>query len=1062
MTKIFKTNLLASTLLVGTALCATPAAAQQQPAATPPATPENAQPEVQTQEPVLADNQDAITPTQQDDDAGEIVVTGSRIQRPNLTSNSPIAVVTGEEVVEQGDITLDTFLNTLPQVNPAGTTTSNNPGNGGQSNINLRGLGANRNLVLIDGRRPMVSASDQTVDLNTIPQGLIERIEIITGGAGATYGADAIAGAVNIRLRDDFQGLELRGNIANSLPDTDNREFQVSGLLGANFDDGRGNISVSAEYSKRDSLGKLDRPFAATATSTTGTPPTGRYIASAANAPTQAAINAVFAGYGVAAGATPTSASRIGFNSDGSLFGVGVFNRPEDVVNFRFAQNGLDPAAANQNFFPDFYSYNFDQTNLLVLPLTRRSVFLRGNYEISPFADFFIQGGYTDYTSETGLAATPVGTTIECPTGTVNARAKSALVTCGSTITGLVAPITNPFVPADLRTILNSRTGDDPALVGAGAAEGIRISKRFLDTGLRISTTDNQVLQGLAGLRGDITDRLRYEVHYSWGRTIIDTAASGNVNVQQVQRLLESPTGGTELCAGGFNPFGIQPLSEACVEFLDETGLTSTRFTQKIAQGFINADLFELPAGFVSVVLGAENRRFRYSFDPGVLSGPIAGFNTSVPDLGTNSFTDFFGELLIPIAKDASWARSAEINLSARRSRSDFNDIENGVNGEPQSSWAYGITASYQPIEPLRLRASYQRSVRAPNFGELFSGGGSFPQYFDPCSVTSNFRTTGGAAATALCADTGLGAAGATTYVQTPGSQAFIGINGNTDLEPEVGQTFTLGGVFQALGFTGSLDYYRIRLTNTIFTPDPNVLIASCYNYFGTNPNLSFNNPFCSQAAPTAANPTRRISNFVRTPDIAQIVIGAELGGDGSYFQAVNQGRIDTSGIDLQLGYRAPLGWLIPRSSLSANLLVNRLIEFEQEEAEGVTIDYAGTASYFGAGLGTSFPKWRGNLNLAYSFAPFTLETRIRYIGKQDNRASVQFPGETFSGPEAVTYFDFAAQVDLDRRVTLRAGLNNAFDRQPPTYAPNVQSGTDPSLYDVIGRRGFVSAIVRF
>jgi outer membrane receptor protein involved in Fe transport len=1064
MITTYKNKLLATTLLVGAGVLGTPAAAQQQSAALPPATPENAQPQVQTQEPLLADNQDAVTPTQQDESASDIVVTGSRIVRPNLASNSPIAVVTGEELVEQGDITLDTFLNTLPQVNPAGTTTSNNPGNGGQSNVDLRGLGSNRNLVLIDGRRPMVSASDQTVDLNTIPQGLIERIEIVTGGAGATYGADAIAGAVNIRLRDDFQGLELRGNISNSLPDSDAREYQISGLLGANFADGRGNIAIAAEYSARDDLGKLERDFAATATSTTGTPPTGRYVASAANAPSQAAINAVFAQYGVPASAAPTSGSRIGFNTDGTLFGVGVFNRPESLVNFRYAPNGLDAAAANQNFAPDFYSYNFDRTNLLVLPLKRKSVFLRGNYEVTPFADFFMQGGYTEYNSQTGLAATPVGTTIENPCGTVNTRAKSILVNCFNettgarvtNVTGLIAPITNPFIPADLRTLLNSRTGNDPALAGTGAAEGVRISKRFLDTGLRLSATNNQVLQGLVGLRGDITDRIRYEVHYSYGRTIIDATSSGNVNVQRVQELLESPTGGTNLCAGGFNPFGIQPLSPACVEYIEATGFTSTRFTQKILQGFVNADLFELPAGAVSAVVGAERRRFRYAFDPGLLSGPIAGFNTSTPDLGTNSFTDFFGELLIPIAKDTSWARSAEINLTARRSKSDFNDIENGIDGSPKSSWAYGITASYQPITPVRVRASYQRSVRAPNFGELFSGGGSFPQYFDPCSVTTNFRQTGGAAATLLCNQTGLGAAGATTYVQTPGSQAFIGTNGNTNLDPEVGKTFTIGTVFQALGFTGSLDFYRIKVTDTISAPTPNVLIAACYGYFGINSSLSIANPYCS------SDGTPSGSIFIRTPDIAQIIIPETLGGDGSYFQAVNQGFVKTSGLDLQLGYRAPMNWLVPASSLSANLMVNRLLKYQVEELPGLVIDYAGTASYFGAGLGTSFPKWRANLNLSYTFRPFTLETRIRYIGKQDNRASRQFPGETFTGPDAVTYFDFAAQADLERRFSLRFGLNNAFNKQPPTYSPNVQSGTDPSLYDVIGRRAYVQAILRF
>ncbi|QDP19745.1 TonB-dependent receptor domain-containing protein [Sphingomonas xanthus] len=1041
MTSTYRNRLLGTTLLVGSALLSTPAFAQE------------------VQEPVVGD-----TPAEAVDEsraeaptaaaAQEIVVTGSRIARPNLTSNSPIAVVTGEETVENADVTLDTFLNTLPQVNPAGTTTSNNPGNGGQSSVNLRGLGSNRNLVLIDGRRPMVSATDQSVDLNTIPQGLIERIEIITGGAGAAYGADAIAGVVNMRLKNNFQGVELRGTYSQSVPEWDAMEYQVSGLLGANFDDGRGNIAISAEVSNREDLGKVERPFSVQATSTTGTPPTGRYVGSSGNGLTAAQIQNFFTTqYGITSGA-PTSLSRIGFNSDGSLFGVGVFNTPEDVVNYKYDPLGTDPAAANQNFFPDFYSYNFDQTNLLVLPLKRKSAFMRGHYEIDRHAELFVQGGYTEYQSKTALAATPVGTTIENPCGSNPLRAKSTLVECGRTITGLIAPITNPFIQAsDLALLLAQRTGDDPALTGTGNQEGVRISKRFLDTGLRETAFDNKVLQGLIGLRGDIVDGWRYEAYYSWGRTTINNAASGNVNVQKVLDLLASPTGGTDLCAGGFNPIGIQPLSADCVEFINETGFTKTEFTQNIAQAYVSGDLAELPGGTMSMVLGVENRRFRYTFDPGVLFGPIAGFNTSTPDNGTNNFLDFFGELLIPIAKDAPWARSAELTLQARRSTVNANDIANGVDPKSNSSWAYGATLSWEPMQELRLRGSYQHSVRAANFGELFSGGGSFPQYFDPCSVTSNFRAEGGAAATALCSATGLGASGANTYVQTPGSQAFIGVNGNPNLKPEIGDTFTLGAVFQKWGITGSIDYYNIRVKDTIFSPDPNMIIAACYGYHGVNPDLNFANQYCSDGG---------ASNFFRTPDISFIAIPDALGGDSSYFQAVNQGKIKTSGIDVQLGYSHPMDFIGAGSRLTANLLVNYLIDYKVEELPGVTIDYAGTASYFGAGLGTSFPEWKANLNLALNVKPFTFSTRIRYIDGMDNRASRQFPGEDlFTGPDSVFYFDFAAEADF-KPLTLRIGMNNAFDKKPEEYAPNVQSGTDPSLYDVIGRRAYVSATLRF
>ncbi|HEV7287807.1 TonB-dependent receptor domain-containing protein [Sphingomonas sp.] len=980
-----------------------------------------------------------------------IVITGSRIVRPNLEANSPVTSVTGLETTQNADVTLDTFLNTLPQVNPAGTTTSNNPGNGGQSNIDLRGLGANRNLVLVDGRRPMVSASNQTVDLNTIPQGLIERIDVLTGGAGAAYGADAIAGVVNIILKDDFEGVDLRANYSNSIPETDAREYQISGTIGGNFADNRGNFALSVEYAERQGLIKAQRAFAAQATSTTGSFPTGSLVNSASNPYSQATVNSIFTAYGVPTAQLPRT-NQLAFNSDGTLFGVGTFNSPVDVTNFRYSLSS--PANPNLNYFPDFYSYNFDIVNILVLPLERYSAFTRGNYKVNDAFEFFVQGAYTNYNSATALAPTPVSTGIVNTTSTASGlNARSALVAPGQRITGFVVPVTNPFLQAsaDLRALVNSRTGDDPLLTGSGAAEGVRIGYRFLGTGLREQQTENEVIQGMAGLRGEFAPNWRYEAYYSWGKTVIDQRATGNVNVQRVQELLEAPDGGVSLCAGGFNPFGIQPFSQACVDFVDEVGVTKTTFTQKIAQAYITGQLAELPAGPLSVVFGAEKRDFRYEFDPGALFGPIAGFNTGTPDLGTNSFLDFFGEASIPILKDSPWAENLELTLSARHSKSDFNDIQNGVDGSPSNDWSYGGTLTWSPVRELRFRASYQHSVRAPNFGELFSGGGSFPQIFDPCSNNSNFRATRGAAAATICQATGVSGATINSFVATPGAQAFITVTGNPNLKPEKSDAFTAGFVFNALGFTGSIDYYNIKVNDTIFSPDVNEIIASCYGYNEINPNLNAANPYCGGL-------------FRSNNNIAAIFLPEALGGDPTtgYFQAINQGSVKTSGIDFQLGYNLPTEFVGPESSINFNLLLNYLFDFKVTGLGGLQTDYAGTASYFGAGLGTSFPEWKGTMNVGFNLNKgLSLQSRVRYIDAMENRAARQYIGETFTGPGSVWYFDFAVQGQVEN-MTLRLGLNNAFDRKPPTYAPNVQSGTDPSTYDVIGRRAYVSARLKF
>jgi outer membrane receptor protein involved in Fe transport len=338
-----------------------------------------------------------------DDVVAELVVTGSRNQSQDYVANSPVVTANAEQIAANADITLDTYLNTLPQVNPAGGTTSNNPGNGGQSNIDLRGLGANRNLVLIDGRRAMPSASDMTVDLNTIPQALIESVEIVTGGAGAVYGADAVAGAVNIKLKNNFEGADLRYTYSNSTEYWDAQDYQVSALLGGNFAEDRGNAVFAFDYSNREGQIKSQRPFSSQATSTTSYLPEGFYIPGA-NAPSQAAVDSIFARYGVAAGAV--TSGLIGFNLDGSLFSRGVFNSPLDVQNWRYPED----LNINANLFPDLYSYNFDAVNILTLPLERRSFMAKTNYQFDSGVEVFGSVGWTEYESQTALAPTPFPT----------------------------------------------------------------------------------------------------------------------------------------------------------------------------------------------------------------------------------------------------------------------------------------------------------------------------------------------------------------------------------------------------------------------------------------------------------------------------------------------------------------------------------------------------------------------------------------------------------------------------------------------------------------------------
>lgn len=999
---------------------------------------------------------------QQAGEVQEVVVTGSRIVRQDYVANSPVTTVAGEKLVDNADITLDTYLNTLPQVAPSGTTTSNNPGNGGQSNIDLRGMGSNRNVVLVDGRRPMVSANTLTVDLNTIPAALIESVEVITGGAGAAYGADAIAGAVNIKLKRNFEGLDLRANYSNSTEHWDAKEWSVSGVLGGNFADGRGNGVLAFDRSLRQQLIKSQRAFASVATATTSFLPEGTVFWAGANAPTQASIDTVFAGYGVAPGKVAIGSGTLGFNTDGTLFYRGIFNSPFNVQNFRYPVD----LAVNTTLFPDVYSYNFDAVNILSMPLDRTSFTGKINYELENGIEIFAQVGWTRYQSTSALAPSPVSTITGRPPGENDVNEySSALISRGASVASqLVVPVTNPFLPADLRAILNSRTGDDPALVGSGATEPFRMRSRILVTGLRQSDFENSVVQYLGGARGTIGDTSwRWEAYVSEGITTITQTQSGNIDTQKLQEMLEDPNGGRGMCAGGYNPFGRNPISAACAALLELQTTIRTRMVQDIGQAYITGEAFQLPAGPLSVVLGAEYRGFEFDFDPGAAGGAVSGFNAQDPASGTNSFKDIFAEALLPLLKDAPLAKSLELNLGYRRSTSEFADKLTGIEGDEVSSNAYKVELNWQPVDFLRLRASYQRSVRAPNFGELFAGTGSAPQYFDPCSVTSNARAVAGAKLANLCIATNLAASAINTYVQTPGTQVSIDINGNPNLKPETGSTITLGATASSpwdnqwlSRLRGSFDWYSIEVKEAILGMGVNQVIASCYNYYGTNPNYSVTHPACQTISRAGG-------------DILGLVNPAAA---DEAFTGRNDGHIKTTGFDIQVDWGFDLEWLgapAEWGSVTTNLLVNHISTFEQYNGEvgAPTLDFAGTVTYFGEALGTNFgvsnPKWKVNWNTAWRVGPVTLNARARFIDAMKNRASVQFPGETsFVGVPKVWYWDFAGAWDITDNVTLRVGVNNAFDKQPPVYQPNVQSGTEPSLYDVIGRRVFTQLNLRF
>jgi outer membrane receptor protein involved in Fe transport len=636
---------------------------------------------------------------------------------------------------------------------------------------------------------------------------------------------------------------------------------------------------------------------------------------------------------------------------------------------------------------------------------------------------------------------------------------------------------------AALVALLDSRTGDDTRLTSdaaciaggktASQCEAFRYTFRSLWAGLRQSNYDNTVVQFLGGVRGELGDTgWDYEVSVSEGRTEIPLTQRGNFDTQVLHDILLNPATLGGVCAT-WSFFGNVAPPDACADRLLVDVNSNTILRQQIGQAFVRGDIAELPAGGLATVFGIEYRRFDYeSFYYGT-PGPFSGFNVGNPDAGNNTFFDLFGEALIPLHE------TLELSLGYRRSEFEFNDLINDIEGESQSSDAYKIELNWNPMEALRLRGSYQHSVRAPNFAELFSGGNSFPQFFDPCSTFTAFRAgQNGAAvdAAALCAATGVQTPA--TFNAPPGGQAPLSTDGNPNLEPESADTYTIGLIFQSprddwtRRFQASIDYYSIALESPILVPDVNTSLAACYNYYGTNPSLTVaGNPYCG--------------GIVRSGGI--LAFFSNPNDPNGLYPGVNGGVLETDGIDIQFQYGWDWAWMgMPESagSMTINVLLNHVMSFKQADAPDnpdtpddeslPTIDYAGTIGFFGT-LGQSFPDWKATINATWDIGDFSFDARARYISSMENRVKVIFPGETFFGftfpqttipfpddVDAQWYLDLAGTWNITEIAQLRLGVNNVFDEQPPEYAPNFQSGTDPSTYDIIGRRFFGQVALKF
>ncbi|WP_255500619.1 TonB-dependent receptor domain-containing protein [Caulobacter sp. 17J80-11] len=944
--------------------------------------------------------QEAAQDTASDDAAvEEIVVTGSRIARKDYVANSPIVTVGQQDFQDTGSVTIDTLLNDMPQFVPQSNFTSNNPSNGGQANLQLRGLGSQRTLVLMNGRRVVGSNSDGTVDVNVIPTALIKNIEVITGGASATYGSDALAGVTNFILRDDFEGIQVDAQYGQTSRG-DGETQSVSVTMGGNFADDRGNAVLSLGYSNRGEIFNAARPFSSVS-GASATTPLGSTIFDATNLPSQAAVTAAIAG--------GKPGDTFGFNNDGSVFTYknrNGFVSPGGIDYDGFAQPG---ATYNPNF-----AYNTGALNYLAMPLTRYNVFASGTYEVNKWAKAYGQALFTQYESTQILAPTPAA----------------------GSATGFRVKATNPFIPAELKSLLNSRTNPNGTF---------RLDKRFNTVGPREGVDNYDVFQIVTGVKGDLPIKdWSYDVYAQMGRVDRLTTQNGNISRSAVQTLLDAADGGNSICAGGFNPFGDNAMSAACAAYVGRTSKNSTRSDQRVIEATVQGGLFDLPAGEVRFAAGMDYREDEYTFTPDALlsTGDVAGFNAQKPLEGVVDVKEYFGEVLIPVLRDLPFVEELNLNLASRIS--DYSSI--GQVG------AYKIDGDWLIGGGVRARGGFQRAVRAPSIGELYapqnltfasigtpsaSGNGG-----DPCDVGGKYRTGPNAAQVkALCAAQGVPGAIIDSYTYT-NTQASGLTGGNPDLKEETADTFSVGLVWQPRfdnpwleKLSGSIDYYSIEIADVIASVATTDQLQLCYNANGTsNPTYDPNHWACQM--------------FSRNPATGEVIGAKEFNG--------NLGALRTSGIDFQVDWGftfADVG-LPDLGKMKFNVTGTKLQKWEiQNVPNGAFTDRTGTISN---SFGMTFPEWKWLAGADWSYGPASLGVRWRYQGEVENF------NDTSKTIDAVNYFDLNSSWSVNDKVALRAGINNLTDEMPPVYTPAIQANTDPSTYDVLGRRFYLGLTAKF
>lgn len=969
----------------------------------------------------------------------DVVVTGSRIRQPNLTTTSPVTQVTGEDIDIQGVTRVEDLVTQLPQAFAAQNSTVSN-GASGTATVSLRNLGSSRTLVLIDGKRMGYgSPQDDAADLNQIPGQMVERVEVLTGGASAVYGSDAIAGVVNFIMRRNFEGIEVdaqygfyqhnndydgTGNLRSVIAkraETNAAQFQlpddnvqvgfgreVNLLMGVNAPDDRGNITIYAGYRKNNKV--LGRDY----------------------------------DYSSCSIGAPSAATPNDFNCSGS--GTSFPGQFSDFSTYTLT---LD---ANNNFVPYVGSrdaYNFGPLNYYQRPDERYTLGAFGHYDVTDKIEVYTQLMFSDYSTIAQIA----------PSGNFFGEFSDGFRTTDGSST---IRCDNPLLSAQQRTAI----GCTAANITAGDAKSMYIGRRNVEGGGRQSDIRFQSYRGVVGARGDLNDAWGYDVSFQYSRAQYTNIYRNEFSNTRLARALDAvidPVSGNIVCSSVVNgtdadcvPYNIfrrDGVTQEALDYLQVPLVMTGWTTQQVASAAFTVDLgaYGVQSPWaergVQAAFGAEYRRDALDLSPDVSyqTGDGAGQGGPTPGLGgANQVYDVFVEAQVPLAEGKAFADQLSLDLAYRHSEYKL--------GGGTDSWKIG--GDWAPVSSVRFRASAQRAVRAPNVIELFTAQGFnlFDLDADPCDKNSASTYMGDAA----CIGTNpwqVSLAQATAPgISSPAGQYNFLQGGNTALTPEESDTLTLGVVFTPdflPGFNLTLDYFDIQVDNLISSIGPQNSLDACY----------------ASGVATACAAIKRNAN-------GQLWVGTGNVVDLN----TNIGGMSTSGLDVAANYRMDLAdyGLEKAGTLGFTMVGTWLNSLEVDTGLGFGNSVYDCAGYYANQCGVPNPEWRHRFRVDWGtpIEGLNVSGTWRHYGEAEV-AVLGADGSLGNSPstridrvlDSQNYFDIAGTWQARDNVTLRVGVNNVFDSDPPlSYSVGTtgNNNTYPQLYNAMGRYVFFGVTANF